>query len=150
MMWYLMVKPGGPWDHKPKLIEMFDMDTENWDDMYFDVPGTDYRVRLDIWSNIHYGFVGSELGFGIGDLLLGANVPGLAGKNEPADDMATLIGIMMSATYDPSDLTRSDFESGVISGLDLIIRSEYGDGPVSTQGDGYAGMVECKIGLTSC
>jgi Bacterial toxin 44 len=48
------VEEGGPWDHKPK-IKSYWVDQES---AYSDVPGTDRKVYHDVWSNIHYGYVG--------------------------------------------------------------------------------------------
>ncbi|MFD5650092.1 polymorphic toxin type 44 domain-containing protein [Streptomyces sp. NPDC127039] len=30
---------------------------------FIDVPGTDYKVFYDMWSNVHYGYVGRAAGF---------------------------------------------------------------------------------------
>jgi RHS repeat-associated protein len=149
-LWGLMVMPGGLWDHKPSLRDKYPIYLDDLDSWYVDVPGTDYRMRYDIWSNIHYGFVGADLGIDSDTLLSGANVPGLAGTNEPADDAGIQLGIDMRGTYAPDELSVDEFQEGVIDGIGGIIAAEYGAGNVSVQGDAYAGAIECRIGVTSC
>ena len=68
-MWAERVGPGRPWDHKPILLRKF--------------PGTlevgwhtyrGYEYYYDIWSNIHYGYVGVALGFTAAELINGAGL----------------------------------------------------------------------------
>ena len=62
--WYDMVRTGGPWDHKSILRSTFG----NWTDDA--AMSTSYFY--DIWSNLHYGFIGKECGFDEWTLLAGA------------------------------------------------------------------------------
>ncbi len=55
MLWYNQVKSGSPWDHKPIITKQFG----EW---AYDNE-TSVAFRFDIWSNIHYGFVGMAAGF---------------------------------------------------------------------------------------
>ena len=53
-IWTERVGQNRPWDHKPKIQELF--------------PGARhkqgrYEYYFDIWSNIHYGYVGTAVGF---------------------------------------------------------------------------------------
>lgn len=66
VLWYELVKTGGPWDHKPKILQRFG----EWT---CDKPA-ETNYRFDIWSNIHYGYVGLAAGFSEWDLLSGAGV----------------------------------------------------------------------------
>jgi hypothetical protein len=72
VMWTLQVMEGGPWDHKPILKAKFrssvDPVSRQWhqygDQMFFH----------DVWSNLHYGYVGVAAGFSEGMLLDGAGL----------------------------------------------------------------------------
>ncbi|QJE01011.1 hypothetical protein HH212_14025 [Massilia forsythiae] len=70
-IWAERVGPGRPWDHKPILAERLrkqQIFRRGWqrygNDDYF----------YDIWSNIHYGYVGAACGFSLGELLGGAGL----------------------------------------------------------------------------
>ena len=71
MMWAMKVRQNGEWDHKPKIYARFRSPTNNSRVWY-----TYDRVKYyyDIWSNIHYGYVGSAAGFDEGVLLDGAGL----------------------------------------------------------------------------
>jgi Bacterial toxin 44 len=74
-MWADMVGYGKPWDHKKFLLDSYGewhQDPENNVQWYF-----------DIWSNIHYGYVGRACGFGVGTLLNGAGLAQLMGSSVP-------------------------------------------------------------------
>lgn len=71
--WALLVREGGVWDHKPdfhkggKKGDEFDsmgVSVYPWHHKY-----QGYEYFYDIWSNIHYGYVGRYIGFS-GDILL--------------------------------------------------------------------------------
>lgn len=64
--WYELVKPGGPWDHKALVRSKFG----NWS---CDFPKKTH-YNYDVWSNIHYGYVGLAAGFSRATLLDGAGV----------------------------------------------------------------------------
>ncbi|AZC35158.1 polymorphic toxin type 44 domain-containing protein [Pseudomonas chlororaphis] len=64
-IWTERVGQGRPWDHKPKLQAMF---KDIWHKQ------GDYDYFYDIWSNIHYGYVGLAGGFSESILLDGAGV----------------------------------------------------------------------------
>lgn len=70
-IWAERVGPGRPWDHKPilraRLVKqgIFRVGWQRYgDEDYF----------FDIWSNIHYGYVGAACGFGDDELLGGAGL----------------------------------------------------------------------------
>lgn len=78
--WVERVNTGRPWDHKPIIREKFRADavhrlsfqnnhSESYDHKY---KGYDYY--LDIWSNIHYGYVGRSIGFTEKVLLSGSDI----------------------------------------------------------------------------
>jgi hypothetical protein len=65
-IWYHKVKTGGPWDHKSHIKTTYGEWTE-------DAP----RRKLynyDVWSNVHYGYVGLACGFSEWILKAGAGV----------------------------------------------------------------------------
>src|SRR5262249_3761858 len=120
LSWALLVRQDGPWDHKPVIRRRF----------HPRGPGEQVWHRLgnweyyyDIWSNIHYGYVGIACGFTGSTLLNGAGleqigtdlwrhrlpqrrpgVPGLAGFDDVSDQAAIRIGIALYAST-PSNVT---------------------------------------------
>ena len=100
--WFLQVRANGPWDHKPILRQMY-VAMSNPPGSYgqlsrafhFPIRGDVFNeYYYDIWSNIHYGFVGRCAGFDAttlqeaGDL----GLPGF-GDNDQGDFISTQIGI---------------------------------------------------------
>ncbi len=97
--WYSKVKSGADWDHKPKITQLCNL-TDN--DKHFPIFGdTSHEWFFDIWSNIHYGYVGTSVGFDEGTLIAGANAGEMfgAGGNDPIDDAMAKIGIRMWTQY---------------------------------------------------
>ena len=103
----MKVRPGGPWDHKPHI-------GSNWG--YWRRIG-EYKYYYDIWSNIHFGYVGTAAGFSESVLLDGAgavqivstlarfrlprmskNVKGLRAFDDPSDRASIRIGIRLYKT----------------------------------------------------
>jgi murein DD-endopeptidase MepM/ murein hydrolase activator NlpD len=68
--WKQLVGYGMPWDHKVRIF------TAYGDYQYLGGPPRPNlrEYAYDIWSNIHFGFVGSSIGFSEDTLLLGAAV----------------------------------------------------------------------------
>ncbi|TWS21675.1 hypothetical protein FK268_23240, partial [Tsukamurella sputi] len=77
-IWTAQVHSGGSWDHKPKLAAMFNMEKMGY---YFRMPGSvrpDGAADLlfyDIFSNIHYGYVGRASGIPSTVLMGGQMIP---------------------------------------------------------------------------
>jgi len=113
-MWAKQVRPGGPWDHKPLLKRKFNMVSS--DDFYMGVPGTALRVYYDIWSNIHYGYVGHVAGFSKRALLVGQNLPG-TGRHSKADDLMVEIGMNLYDKYPVSELTTTRVRRAIVAEL---------------------------------
>ena len=70
-IWIERVGPGRPWDHKPILrarLSRQNIFRRGWQRY----GNEDYFY--DIWSNIHYGYVGAACGFGDDELLGGAGL----------------------------------------------------------------------------
>jgi hypothetical protein len=70
MMWAMKVRQNGEWDHKPTLHRFVSPTTHTF--AWHAYAKTLYYY--DIWSNIHYGYVGSAAGFDDGVLLDGAGL----------------------------------------------------------------------------
>ena len=82
------VKGGGPWDHKPTLRRVFGHGLRFWTPVRDD-PAPE-RIFYDIWSNIHYGYVGRAHGIPA-SLLIEAQRK--VGVSDAADDLSVRIGI---------------------------------------------------------
>lgn len=114
-LWIGQVNNEKPWDHKLKIREKFkhvavhrplppprSTWSETW---YHKYKGHDYF--LDIWSNIHYGYVGISVGFTSNQLLTGSdtaqllsNVSRLTMDGDTVDDKTAMqIGIELFETY---------------------------------------------------
>ncbi|MFD9435713.1 RHS repeat-associated core domain-containing protein [Streptomyces sp. NPDC060002] len=100
------------WDHKPKLDKKFNLSEEGY---RIDVPGTDYSVLYDMWSNIHYGYVGRAAGLDSKTLIEGASVadPILVGKDDLGDHLTMQAGVDLFEKHG-LELTRQQFHSAVI------------------------------------
>jgi RHS repeat-associated protein len=98
--WASMVHAGGPWDHKPKLEEMLGLKQDN--DYYFPIRGdSEHEYYYDIWSNIHFGYVGSAAGFDSRTLQSGAAAGDIiAGTNNETDVLSIQIGIDLWIDYE--------------------------------------------------
>jgi RHS repeat-associated protein len=68
VMWTLKVYTGRPWDQKGEIQDLYKMAGSRTD--YLTIG--DRQYHYDIWSNIHYGYVGMAAGFSEQDLLNGA------------------------------------------------------------------------------
>jgi hypothetical protein len=120
-VWTMKVRSGGDWDHKGPLQRIFGHEGENF---YMRVPDTEKSISFDLWSNIHYGYVGTEVGFSADTLQVGANLGNtipplraLAGTNDRFDQVAIQIGIDLRHGYGPRDLTADAVRSTVLSRL---------------------------------
>jgi hypothetical protein len=70
-IWAERVGPGRPWDHKPILARR--LSRQNIFRRGWQRYG-DHDYFYDIWSNIHYGYVGAACGFSPDELLGGAGL----------------------------------------------------------------------------
>ena len=100
--WFVQVRQDGPWDHKPILAKMYgamSVPPRPFGALgrafHFPVRGDLFHEYFyDIWSNIHYGYVGARCGFDERTLQEGAasGLPG-AGGNDEGDVISVKIGI---------------------------------------------------------
>ena len=75
-LWKEMVGAGCLWDHKSYIRQRFKNWSCNKDDK---MP---LKFNFDIWSNVHYGFVGKHVGFLELELLNGAGYAQIGDNNK--------------------------------------------------------------------
>lgn len=112
--WITMVDTGKPWDHKPKITNRFKaVAVERYTELgnytrshYHKYHYHDYY--FDVWSNIHFGFVGKYCGFSDSFLLFGSNTQQMITNlknldffqgDTPADKVSIQLGINLYYTY---------------------------------------------------
>lgn len=69
-LWYQQVRYDGPWDHKPVIKSRSEFRSRTGESEYHIFGDTAYN--FDVWSNVHYGYVGLAVGFERAVLLDGA------------------------------------------------------------------------------
>ncbi len=134
---YDHVKTNGPWDHKPRLRN--DLRLDETQDYHFPIRGNEkYELYYDLWSNIHFGYVGRAAGFPRDVLQAGAgNEPG-AGRNDQADVISVDIGVQLwdkhGADLKPEDIHRAildhidDYEAAMNEDPELRFLRPWGNG----------------------
>ena len=115
-----IIGPNRPWDHKPALRQMLGQDFNIGWQKY-----GDFDYYFDIWSNIHFGYVGIALGFTAAELINGAglaqaaldlwkrkpqqnhprNGPWPASADDVTDHISIKLGIDLYAAIKPHELT---------------------------------------------
>lgn len=83
ILWKDLVKAKAKWDHKPKIDETFGRWSCNKEE---DLP---LKFYFDLWSNIHYGYVGRYVGFSEWTLLNGAGVAQIGDNNKDLTSLET-------------------------------------------------------------
>ena len=116
-LWANKVAPGHEWDHKPKLRDRYGLETVH--ELYFKDPSGKRVVSYDIWSNIHYGYVGRAAGLSRFELENGAQVPVLAGNTDEGDKITVRAGEEIYDKYGPN-LTKEQFQQEVIKVVDRL------------------------------
>lgn len=76
MVWGNLVRQNGPWDHKPIIARLFTPAVDSGEQHYHRYD--DYVYYYDVWSNVHYGYVGRACGFSESELLDGAGLEQIA------------------------------------------------------------------------
>jgi hypothetical protein len=102
-LWKNMVGKGCVWDHKSYILKTFkkwSCNKENKDSLKF---------YFDIWSNIHYGFVGKHAGFSEVELLNGAGYAQIGDNNKSLKSWDTWKEYFKNRTMDIGD---ADFMGG--------------------------------------
>lgn len=77
LLWKEKVKDKAEWDHKPKIKDRFLSSVSPFNDRHL---YGDYVYSHEIWSNIHYGYVGMAAGFSESVLIKGAGVAHVASR----------------------------------------------------------------------
>lgn len=140
-LWTEKVRTNGEWDHKPYIAKTFK----------FRVPRSsktqerhilgDFTYYYDIWSNIHYGYVGAAAGFSesvlldgagleqIGTTLLRFGLPkktadGLRVWDDTSDRISVGIGIELYKK-DPNDIRSEDVLEKIRKAGNLLDRKDY-------------------------
>lgn len=108
--------PGQDWDHKPKLPQRYGL--RSGDDFYFKIPGQNKRVFYDIYSNIHYGYVGRATGLDRGTLIRGASLGEtlLVGEDDAGEQITMRIDMDLYDRYGPN-LTKEQLHQGVMQAI---------------------------------
>ncbi|MFI7541616.1 DUF5005 domain-containing protein [Actinoplanes sp. NPDC049599] len=100
-LWARWVKPGADWDHKAILREILEAPYSEHPRVWTRVPTREeLAILYDIWSNIHYGYVGCQAGFSRFELNLGQASPG-AGADGYNFDKGDLLSVKLG--YDMCD-----------------------------------------------
>jgi hypothetical protein len=103
----------GKWDHKPDLRQI--LRPTGAEDLHFPIEGDpDHEWYYDIWSNIHYGFVGRAAGFSAWELQTGAKMGGAAGTNDGVDEITVQIGVDLWDSYG-NNLTKQQLHQKILS-----------------------------------
>lgn len=102
-LWYEKVNDKKDWDHKPEIVKLFGAIsvTRPLDEQGLKQPKSNFFHKYkgfdyfyDIWSNIHYGYVGMSVGFSEKALLLGSNIQQTFNKvakgADTPDDITTM------------------------------------------------------------
>lgn len=133
--WTLKVMQGADWDHKTKIPKLFGARNPYWHIL----RGNEYYY--DIWSNVHYGYVGAACAFSESMLLDGAGLeqigsslarlsspqisPGVKGMrkfDDPSDRASISIGIKLYKVK-PKNLTLPDLLPEILANKDLTKRA---------------------------
>ena len=79
-LWIGQVNTEKSWDHKNKIRKKFKtvavhrpLPSDQWSETFYH-KYKEYDYYIDIWSNIHYGYVGRSVGFTANELLTGSNI----------------------------------------------------------------------------
>lgn len=130
MAWGLKVMQNGDWDHKPIIGRRFNTRVPHGLQVWHLHGQTEYFY--DVWSNLHYGYVGNAVGFSDSVLLDGAGLEqigsdlvrgqlpqqrgvasGLRVWDDPADRAAIAMGIRLRRQR-PRHVTAQDLLSLVL------------------------------------
>ena len=106
--WYELVKTGGDWDQKPDILGM----TVGANTLT-PIPGLPGSIRHDFWSNMHYGYIGEDVGFDQGTLTAAANLVDLKEhfSTDPVDTKSIELGFELRERYAPDQLTPENLNS---------------------------------------
>ena len=126
--WFNLVCDKCAWDHKEHLKRMWNLVMD--DEKFTNVPGTPWRVYYDIWSNIHYGYVGRVAGFSAWELVFAQNLASkstgkrLSPLQKKADELKIKIGFGLFDRYPSTPdgrglgaLTQARIQEAIVASL---------------------------------
>lgn len=118
--WYDLVAPEREWDHKGLILDSLDMLERG--NTFTELPDSDEEISYEVWSNIHYGYVGIDVGLSSGELHTGANAADAMQFRTPdhGDGAAINIGISLRRKYTPAQLTPERVYAEILLGLDAL------------------------------
>ncbi|MFI5908178.1 fibronectin type III domain-containing protein [Dactylosporangium sp. NPDC051541] len=100
VMWKNLVCGSCPWDQKPQLRTYPGIGAESgWDAYRYRIPLQPWEMYYDIWSNIHYGYVGRAAGFSEWVLV---HAQRLVGVTDAGDDHSVRLGAALWDRYGPN------------------------------------------------
>ena len=136
LAWAAKVRQDGDWDHKPKIAARFRSCTSTGAGYWHLYGSTLYYY--DVWSNVHYGYVGRAAGFSTSTLLDGAGleqigsnlarlnwpsrtpgVPGLRAFDDAHDRSSVGVGIDLYAA-NPRAVASSEVLAAVLAARDIL------------------------------
>lgn len=128
-MWYDKVASDQPWDHKWKLRDLYELqrrgtsEYQGSSDFYSPMPAAPASISYQVWSNIHYGYVGKEAGFTETWLQFGAGTADYweRGKLDPGDAAAIDIGFELRRNYAPDELRPEHINAAIIRRYDELV-----------------------------
>lgn len=127
--WAAMVRSNAAWDHKPKLRKRLNLTRK---DSHFPIAGdNEYEWYYDIWSNIHYGYVGKAVGFTDFELKTGQNMGGIAGRDDPFDQETVQLGIDMWNSYG-KEMSQTQIWQGLMSRRQKLLQIQQTDAYLKT------------------
>lgn len=108
VLWYNKVAGGKDWDHKGRLVK-----NNRW------VADGAVQYNFDVWSNIHYGFVGRAVAFSAWTLKTGAGGAQVMDRTVPPGYWSRRFNKFgdadfLSALDDPAD------QAAIVLGMDLF------------------------------
>ncbi|MCC3508927.1 MAG: hypothetical protein JGK29_07285 [Microcoleus sp. PH2017_17_BER_D_A] len=115
-LWRDKVSDGQEWDHKPKLESDLNLKGTNYG--YLVWGNSDREFYYDIWSNIHYGYVGKAAGYSDWELQVFSSINDLGKRNvDFKDTNAIKLGIELwnETGGNPNNLTPEKLRQKVIS-----------------------------------
>jgi Bacterial toxin 44 len=122
-----LVQTGGRWDHKGKIQQMQCRFDSVCTHEYFRIPGTRIGLHANVWSNIHYGYVGTVAGFDeqilqkaadAGSLpVVGPSLEPITGISTPGDRLSIQIGIDLAKQYPPTAFNESHLHQSIVQAI---------------------------------
>jgi hypothetical protein len=124
-LWKSLVDDKKDWDHKPELKRRYQNIYPNTD-LFIKFPDdSEYEYFYDIWSNIHYGFVGKAIGISSHDLQLFSQLNDATKWNfgDGPDYNAVALGMMLWDKYGNS-LTIDYFKAELLANKSELSRKK--------------------------